>query len=62
MFEHVTVHLDADAGVLRDSHLAIRHPDGAAYEVPAGGVEVSHSSIGSYGFADSGVGGRVAMY
>ena len=64
--ERVAVYLDADAGVLRDLHLAVRHADCAAYKVLAEGVrswrkgceEVSYSSIGSSGFIDSGVGDR----
>src|SRR5215207_7201347 len=36
--ERVAVYLDADAGVLRDPHLAVRHADCAAYKVLAEGV------------------------
>jgi hypothetical protein len=36
--ECVAVYLDADAGVLRDPHLAVRDADSAAYEVLAEGV------------------------
>src|SRR5215208_3887656 len=36
--ERVAVYLDADAGVLRDPHLALRHADCAAYKVLAEGV------------------------
>src|SRR5918993_4619592 len=37
-FERVAVYLYADAGVLRDPHLAVGHADSAAYEVLAEGV------------------------
>ena len=36
--ERVAVYLDADAGVLRNPHLAVRHADSAAYKVLAEGV------------------------
>ena len=61
--EHVTIHLDADAGVLWDlftlpSDMPIAPPMRSWRK---GCEEVSYSSIGSSGFIESGVGGRVAM-